>query len=153
TVALTFDPHPLQLLRPERFEPVLTTIADRVELLHAAGADHVLVLRTTPELLHLSAADFFERVIRQGLDARAPVEGENFGFGRNREGNVQTLATLCQQADIAFSVLPRFSREGVAVSSSRVRQALKRGAVDEAAELLGRPYRLGGIVATGARRG
>jgi riboflavin kinase/FMN adenylyltransferase len=153
TVALTFDPHPLQLLRPDRFEPVLTTTADRAELIHAAGADHVLVLRTTPELLHLSATGFFEQVIRQGLKARALVEGENFGFGRNREGNVQTLATLCRQADIAFTVLPRFPREGAAVSSSRVRQALQRGAVDEAAVLLGRPYRLGGSVAGGQSRG
>src|SRR5437763_1101184 len=85
-VAVTFDPHPLQLLRPERFEPVLTTMADRAELLHAVGADHVLILRTTPELLHLTAEEFFAHVVRQGLQARALVEGENFGFGRNREG-------------------------------------------------------------------
>ncbi len=152
-VAVTFDPHPLQLLRPERFEPVLTSIPDRAELLHAAGADHVVILRTTPELLHLSASEFFESVVRQGMHARAMVEGENFGFGRRREGNVQTLATLCEKANIAFRVLSRFEWNGVPVSSSRVRDALKRGAVREAADLLGRPYRLRGLVATGQQRG
>src|SRR5262245_40458397 len=83
-VALTFDPHPLQLLRPEQFQPTLTTVDDRAELLLAAGADHVLILRTTPDLLHLSAGEFFERVVRDRLGARALVEGTNFGFGRNR---------------------------------------------------------------------
>src|SRR5438552_17319025 len=60
-VALTFDPHPLQLLRPEQFQPVLTTPADRVELLQACGAERVLVLKTTPALLQLSAAEFFHQ--------------------------------------------------------------------------------------------
>src|SRR5438046_10280203 len=62
-VALTFDPHPLRLLRPEQFQPTLTTLADRTELLHRYGADQVVVLRTTPELLQLSARDFFDRVL------------------------------------------------------------------------------------------
>ena len=79
-VTVTFDPHPLQLLRPAQFQPVLTTLEDRVALLQKVGADHVLILRTTPELLHLA-----RRVFQPG---RAPaarcegaVEGENFGFG------------------------------------------------------------------------
>src|SRR5438132_5290260 len=62
-VAVTFDPPPLRLLHPERFQPVLTTVADRAELLQRRGADHVLILRTTPALLHLSAKEFFEEVV------------------------------------------------------------------------------------------
>lgn len=152
-VALTFDPHPLQLLKPERFQPVLTTPTDRAELMQAAGADHVVLLQTTPDLLQLSAAEFFERVVVRGLGARALAEGENFGFGRNREADVQGLAGLCRQADIAFRVVPPLTREGVTVSSSRVRNALVAGTVAEAATLLGRPYRLRGTVGTGAQRG
>src|SRR5438093_5658851 len=67
-VAITFDPHPLQLLQPERFLPVLTTPADRAELLQASGAEHVLLLQTTRELLRLSPAEFFDQVIRDRLD-------------------------------------------------------------------------------------
>jgi len=152
-VALSFDPHPLQLLRPERFQPVLTTPADRADLLRQAGADHVLLLQTTPELLRLSAVAFFERVVVHGLQARALVEGENFGFGHNREGDVQMLAALCRQAGVVLSVVPPLRREGVPISSSRVRHALERGAVREAAVLLARPYRLRGIVGSGQRRG
>src|SRR6266567_4816682 len=81
-VAVTFDPHPLQLLRPEQFQPVLTTVADRANLIQEQGVDHVLILQTTPELLQLSAEEFFDQVVRSRLDVRALVEGVNFGFGR-----------------------------------------------------------------------
>jgi riboflavin kinase/FMN adenylyltransferase len=152
-VAVTFDPHPLQLLRPEQFQPVLTTVADRAELLQATGADHVLVLGTSPELLQLTAAQFFDRIVRDRLRPRALVEGFNFGFGRHREGNVQTLAELCREAGIPFTVVPPLKLEGRPVSSSRVRDALVAGDVREAARLLDRPYRLRGTVGVGQRRG
>ena len=152
-VALTFDPHPLQLLRPEQFQPILTTITHRAELLHACGADQVIVLRTTPGLLQLSAAEFFQHVIRDRLDARVLVEGPNFGFGRNREGNVDTLAAFCRQARIGFVQVPPIEVAGKPVSSNRVRNALLSGAVREAASLMDRPYRLRGVVGTGQKRG
>src|SRR5438132_9903527 len=90
-VALTFDPHPLQLLRPDQPLSLLTTPADRANLLHDLGADHVVVLRTTPDLLGLTAAEFFDQVIQQHLAARTLVEAPNFGFAHNREGNIDTL--------------------------------------------------------------
>jgi riboflavin kinase/FMN adenylyltransferase len=154
TVILTFDPHPLQLLRPEQFQPVLTTVADRAQLLQKYGADQVVIVRTTPELLKLSAQEFYELVIRQRFAARVLVEGANFGFGHNREGDVNTLAELSRQAGIDPPVIVPFLQLGGApVSSSRVRSALVRGQVDEAAELLGRPYRLRGPVGEGQHRG
>ncbi len=152
-VAVTFDPHPLQLLRPEKFLPVLTTVAERARLLAANGADHVVILRTTRELLQLPAREFFDQVIRRGFGVRTVAEGVNFGFGRNREGNVETLKTLCSQAGIGLNIVQPFLQNGVHVSSSRVRSALMRGTVGEATNLLGRPYRLSGVVGTGQRRG
>ena len=143
-VALSFDPHPLQLLRPKQFQPVLTAVADRGLLLQACGADHVLFLRTSADLLHLSAAAFFHQVLHERLDVRALVEGPNFRFGRNREGNLETLTSLCREIGIGLTILPPVSVEGRPVSSSRVRMALERGAVREAAHLLDRPYRLRG---------
>lgn len=152
-VALTFDPHPLHLLRPDFQVPVLTTLAERARLLHEAGADHVVILRTTRELLRLGAAEFHERVLRAGLAVQAMVEGTNFAFGRNREGTIDTLTHLCQQTGIRLAVVPPFIWNGEVVSSSRIRAALKRGAVRDAADLLNRPYRLQGRVATGQKRG
>jgi riboflavin kinase/FMN adenylyltransferase len=152
-IALTFEPHPLQLLRPEQFQPILTTAAGRADLLRASGADHVLALKTTPALLQLSAAEFFHRVLNERLAARALVEGINFGFGRNREGTIETLTTLCRQAGISLTIVPPVLQDGQPISSSRVRKALERGAVREAAELLNRPYRLHGTVGSGRQRG
>jgi riboflavin kinase/FMN adenylyltransferase len=152
-VAVTFDPHPLELLRPGQTRPRLTTPEDRARLLHELGARQVVVLRATPELLRLSAEDFFEQVVRGRLGARALVEGTNFGFGHNREGTVETLARLCRAAGVPLTVVPPVEVGGAEVSSSRVRDALARGDVEGAAKLLGRPYRVEGTVGPGRRRG
>jgi riboflavin kinase/FMN adenylyltransferase len=152
-VAMTFDPHPLQLLRPEQFQPVLTTVLDRAELLQAAGADHVILLQTTRALLQISAVDFFHGLLRQQLAARAIVEGQNFGFGRNRQGTITVLTDLCAQSGIDLMVVPPVLWSGKPVSSSRVRNALLDGNVREAATLLQRPYRLHGTVGIGQQRG
>jgi riboflavin kinase/FMN adenylyltransferase len=152
-VALTFDPHPLDLLRPDLAVPLLSTLEDRCRWLQEERADHVVVLHTTPTLLTLSAADFFKQVLQQRFEVRALVEGSNFGFGRGREGNVAMLAQLCQAAGVGLAVVPPVFIEGQEVSSSRVRAALLAGAVEEAALLLGRPYRLRGVVGRGAGRG
>jgi len=152
-VAVTFVPHPLQLLRPESYQPALTTLADRAELLHAAGADHVVVLNTERSLLELSAADFFTRVIRDGLKATALVEGPNFGFGRQREGDVETLTRFCAAAGLMLEIVSPLQVDGTVVSSSRIRRSLVAGEVSAATRGLGRLYRLRGIVGVGQRRG
>jgi riboflavin kinase/FMN adenylyltransferase len=152
-VVVTFDPHPLKLLRPDLFQPVLTTAAHRAELLLACGADHVLLLQTNSDLLNLTAEEFYRQVIRERLAARCLVEGMNFGFGRGREGNVETLRRLGKEAGIDLIVVPPVKWEDKPVSSSRVREALLRGDVQEAARLLNRFYRLRGVVVTGRRRG
>jgi len=152
-VVLTFEPHPRDLLRPDLAAPPLTTAADRSRLLHEAGADHVLVLRTTLDLLHLTAQAFFAQVLQERLAARAFVEGVNFGFGRDREGDIHTLAELCQSAGLPLTVVPPVVIDGAEASSSRVRNSLLRGDIEDAAKVLGRPYRLHGTTAEGRRRG
>jgi len=153
TLALTFDPHPLQLLQPDRFLPVLTTTEDRARLLQELGADHVVILRTCLDLLQLTPQEFFEQVVQAGLSARALVEGEDFRFGRDRSGEVDTLAQFCAAASVKLSIVPPLQLDGAIVSSSRIRAELERGAVAEADRLLGRPYRLHGRVGSGQKRG
>jgi riboflavin kinase / FMN adenylyltransferase len=152
-VAMTFDPPPTQLLRPGSTPAALTTVADRAELMRQCGADRVLILTTTLELLQLTARTFFERVIRDGIAPRTLVPGFNFAFGRGREGTVDLLRAMCQEAGLGFVLVPPLQWQGQVVSSSRIRDALLGADVALAAESLGRPYRLHGRVVVGQRRG
>jgi riboflavin kinase/FMN adenylyltransferase len=152
-VVLSFHPPPVHVLRPGLAQPPLTPLDDRIALLEAAGASLVLILRTTTELLHLTAADFFAQVVQERLSARAMIEGENFGFGRNREGDTRLLATLCQNAGVKLTIVPPVILGDRAISSSRVRQSLLAGDVRDASTQLGRHYRVRGIVGTGQKRG
>jgi riboflavin kinase/FMN adenylyltransferase len=152
-VAATFDPSPAQLLRPDLYQPTLTTIEDRAELMHAQGIDHVLIFHTSPDLLQLTAREFFDRILIEQLRVRALVEGFNFAFGRGREGTIEVLRGFAEQAGVGFTLVPPLEVRGQAVSSSRLRAELLQGGVAEAAGMLGRPYRLAGIVEAGQRRG
>jgi riboflavin kinase/FMN adenylyltransferase len=150
---LTFDPHPLAILRPGEAPRALTTADDRAEHLQALGASEVLTLQTCPELLRLSAPEFFTEVLQRRLAVRGLCEGPNFRFGRGREGDLHLLERLCAEAGIPLEEAPWQALGGEAVSSSRIREALDAGDVELAARLLGRRYRLRGVVTEGARRG
>ena len=152
-VAVTFDPPPAQLLRPDSYQPLLTPVPYRCELLHAAGVDHVIVLQTTQDLLHLEASDFFDRILHHGLKAKAIVEGFNFAFGRDRTGTGPLLQAWGHSAGMRVCLLAAQNQHGQPTSSSRVRSELLAGQTAAARELLGRPYRLFGTVGRGAQRG
>lgn len=153
-VALTFDPHPVALLRPDKAPVPLVWTERNARLLEAAGATAVGVFRTGPWLLGLTAREFFDRIVLGQFAARGMVEGPNFAFGRDRAGNTQALAGWCGGAGLAFEVVaPSTTPDGQLVSSSRIRAALVDGRAAEAARLLGRPHRIRGLVTHGAARG
>ncbi len=152
-LAITFDPHPVALLRPSEVPVPLVWPEREFALLREAGATEVGVFRTGPWLLGLSAREFFDRVIRGQLGARGMVEGPNFAFGHDREGDVSSLGHWCSEAGIDFEVVEGIRIEGELVSSSLIRRCLIHGHVEEAARFLGRPHRIRGIVAHGAGRG
>lgn len=152
-IAVTFDPPPAALLRPGGPFPPLTTVPQRCELLQQAGAQQVVVFRTTKALLNLTAAEFVEQVVVRAFSAVCLVEGESFTFGRNREGNVERLRALAELWGIPVVVCPAVMHRGRPISSSRIRSALKEGDVREAAAMLGRAYAIQGKVWRGAGRG
>jgi len=153
SAAVTFDPHPIALLRPEALPPGLSSLADRAKLLKDCGVDAVIVLPTSWELLRLTATEFFERIVRDRLKAAGLVEGPNFTFGKDRGGNVTLLRQLCIHAGMTLDVIEPVTIDGQWVSSSVIRSLLMDGDVNDAVALLGRPYRLTGRVVTGSRRG
>ena len=154
-VALTFDPHPLRELAPERAPTPLTTIARRVELLRGAGADRVVIARFDAEYAAQTAEEWVDVQLVRGLGARALIVGPDFRFGRDRGGDLARLEELGRArgfvVDVASEV--RLSGTGERVSSTAVRSALSRGDVRHAAALLGRPHRVDGIVVRGHQRG
>ena len=152
-IVFTFDPPPVRLLRPQAAPEPLLWIERKVELLGELGADVTLVYPTNQAFLELSAREFFDHVVRERLDAKAMVEGPNFFFGHNRSGNVDVLRKFCEEAYIAFEVPQPVEIGGEIVSSSRIRSLVLEGRVAEATSMLGRPYRIRGIVVHGASRG
>ena len=154
-VVFTFDPHPVRLLRPDLAPPPLTWTDRKAELLAELGVDAMIAYPTDEQLLSLTPEEFFDRIIRQQLDAQAMVEGPNFFFGRDRAGDIQKLRDLCQQAEIALQIVEPLQAGGADefVSSSRIRKLVAAGDVDAAREMLTQPYRLRGMVTHGAARG
>jgi riboflavin kinase / FMN adenylyltransferase len=150
---LTFEPHPLAVLRPQVRVPRLTSNEERAELLAALGLDFVLVIPFTRETANTTAADFMSSV-----GAHLPLAelwiGPDFALGKGREGNAARLAELGRGLGYRVHVAPPYDLEGEPVRSSRVRSLLiDEGAVERAAAYLGRPYRVWGEVVKGAQRG
>lgn len=152
-VAVTFDPHPIAVLRPEFTPPVLTTLKERVSLLRNQGAEEVVVLPVTSALLEMTAQQFFEDVVIGKFQARGIVEGVNFHFGKDRHGGVRLLNSLCDAHGVKCRIVESVMDCGQMISSSRIRELLCSRALLQAVDLLGHPYRLTGIVRRGAGRG
>jgi riboflavin kinase / FMN adenylyltransferase len=152
---MTFDPHPVAILRPDKAPGVLTPLAQKKRLLQAAGVDYLIVIRDSFSLLNLSPADFVDDFLMSHLSPSVIVEGVNFNFGYGRSGTVETLRTL--GADRGFEVIEvpfaqmhlGKDRRQVVCSSSTVRHLLETGDVYDAAQMLTRPYRLMGTVVAG----
>jgi riboflavin kinase/FMN adenylyltransferase len=153
SVVFTFDPHPVRLLRPEKAPPPLTWTQRKADLLAELDVDVMIAWPTDRQLLRLSYTRFFDEIVRQRIGAAAIVEGPNFFFGHEREGDVEKLATLCAASSMAFEVVEPALMSGHLISSSRVRQAIACGDTGAACHMLTRPYRIRGMVVHGAGRG
>lgn len=153
SVVLTFDPHPLTVLRPEQAPVPLTTPAQKEKLLEEAGVSVMLVVRFTPELARIPAAQFVRDLLHDRLGLQEIYVGETFVFGHQRSGDLELLKQEGERLGFrAFGVEEVFLG-GERVSSTRIRRALLEGRVEEAAEMLGRPYSISGSIARGDRMG
>lgn len=155
--AMTFDPVPIAVLRPGEGPPHIGTIEQRTAALKQAGADHVVVLKPTKDLLSHEATRFIAQLIEEH-HAIGFVEGEDFRFGAKRSGNMTMLAEMGQQQGFAVKALPRveapLSDQSVApISSSLIRWLVGRGRVEDAEACMGRPFELQGRIVQGDQRG
>jgi len=150
---LTFEPHPREVLTPASAPTRLTSLREKLELLAAHGVDHVHIQRFSRAFAALSPDAFVERVLDRALQARWILVGEDFRFGAKRAGDFAFLAAAAGKRGIAVDAMPTVVHDGARVSSSAVREALARGDLSRARELLGRPYSISGRVVQGDRLG
>ncbi len=147
-VALTFEPHPVAVLYPERAPRLLMTLSDRLRMLSAHGVDTVVVQRFTPAFAQIEAEEFIRRFLVDTLRAQKLVVGHDLNFGRDRAGNVEVLVEAGARYGFAVEVIQPVVVEGMIVHSSVV-----RGDVETAWRLLGRPHFVRGRVIRGSGRG
>ena len=152
-IIATFDPHPVRFFRPDVPPFRLTTLEQRQELYLAAGATAMLVFHFDGELAGTSAQDFITQVLLDGLGAHGVVSGEDFTFGQGAKGNVALLQGFGAEHGLASRTVGAVIDHGRAISSSRVREALREGDPEEAARLLTRPFAVRGVVQHGDKRG
>jgi riboflavin kinase/FMN adenylyltransferase len=147
---VTFDPHPLEVLRPDRPPRLLTTIERKIELVSALGLDELVAIPFTEERSRQSAEEFCDQVLVATLGARSVSVGANFHFGHGAAGDATLLRS---RPEFDTEVVELVAQDGESISSSRIRSLVDAGDVAGAARLLGAPYALAGRVVEGDRRG
>src|SRR5579864_2229153 len=140
SVAVTFDPHPSRILRPEAGLKLLTPTAEKIRWIGSTGVDAVLVLPFARDLSLLSPREFAEEILKKKLKACEVHEGYNFRFGHKAAGDVNTLAEYGREMGFAVKIFDRMTLRGENVSSSQIRKLLNEGKVSRARHLLGRPF-------------
>lgn len=150
--AITFWPHPMQVIRPDKAPKLLCSLEERQRLLHEAGASTVLTLDFTPEFASLSPRQFVERTLVP-LEVSGVVVGENFRFGFRASGDVAMLAELGEELGFEVTALPLVRVADEETCSTAIRKALAEGDLPAAEEQLGRRFSFRGTVVQGAQRG
>ncbi len=156
SVAMTFEPHPARVLNGDNPPPLITLYDQKVELIERSGIDVLVVIPFTREFAEVSAADFVEKVLLERIGMSAIVVGEDYAFGKNRAGNVAMLRRMARRFGFEVLVADWITTpvKGMGrVSSTRIRELVLDGRMEEAKKLLGRNYQVRGEVVTGRNRG
>lgn len=153
SVALTFDPHPLLVLRPQNPPKLISTFEQKIEQIEHAGIDVLICLPFTMELAATTATDFVEKILVQAIGIKDLVIGYDYALGRGREGNIDFLTEKGKEFGYRTHVVPAVEIHGMVVSSTNIRKLVSRGEMRKVAGLLGRYYQIRGIVQKGMQRG
>ena len=153
SVVVTFEPHPVAVLRPGQAPTLLTTLPQKEKLLEEAGISAVLVVHFTPEFSKIPARRFVREFLHEKLDLKEVYVGSSFVFGHGREGDLSLLREMGESFGFRAFGVDEVSFGSERISSSRIRRAISEGKVAEAMEMLGRPYSISGVIARGDRMG
>ncbi len=152
SVAMTFWPHPVSLFKPGTFVRI-QTLEERLALLESYGMDHAVVVEFSRDLADLVPSQFLHKVMLKTFDLHHVVLGWNYTFGKGRAGDVETMREFGNDVGFEVHKVDPVMHQEKPISSSRIRRAVAAGQVDDAAAMLGRPYRLTGPVVKGFQRG
>ena len=152
-MVLSFDPHPIEVLRPDTLPKYLSEAQEKYDFFERLGIAELIILPFTQELAALTPDQFVQRVLYDGLKIRRLLVGESFVFGKGRSGTIQDLVRLGRQANFDVQPVKPLRLGGEVVSSTRIRTCLTTGNVEEGSVCLGRPYRLTSRVIEGDKRG
>lgn len=150
---MTFDPHPLRVVMPDSAPPLLTTLPARLDILSGTGIHGCIIVPFTPAFAQLEPESFLEELVRRIPKLRGIVIGENWRFGRRARGNVELLRELSRSLDFHVNVASPVLRGGKTISSTRIREAVISGNLEDASAMLGRPHSVCGPVIHGMKRG
>jgi riboflavin kinase / FMN adenylyltransferase len=155
-MAMTFEPHPIRLLSGGTPPPLITLYELKVELISRAGLDYLICIPFTREFAAISAGEFVEEILVKKIGMAAIVVGEDYSYGRNREGNLHTLQADAKRLGfevIVVSGIPFIGQTGERISSTRIRELVMAGDLAGSQKMLGRHYQVRGVVMTGRNRG
>ncbi len=153
SVAFTFVPHPLGVIAPERAPKLLTTYKDRIKLIENSGIDVIICANFTKEFASIKAEDFVRNILCNILGVKEIFIGSNYLFGKGRKGSPELLKELGKECGFKVTVVDEIQINNMTLSSSRIRNLIAKGKVDEASTFLGRLYSVEGIVVKGTKKG
>ena len=153
SAVMTFDPHPIKIMRPENAPPLITPIQQKIKLIEQSGIDVLFCLPFTREFSQITAREFVEEVLVKKIGIKELVVGYDYSFGRGREGNIELLKDLGNHFNYRVHVVGPVKVGNSLVSSTSIRNLVMEGKLDEAKVLLGRDYEISGTVVKGKGRG
>ena len=156
SIAMTFEPHPIRVLKQNGHPPLITLYDQKVELIEKSGIDVLIAIPFTKEFAAITAKEYVLDILIKRIGAQVIVVGEDYTFGKNREGNINLLRSYAEALDIQVEVvdwIPISKISADRISSTRIRELVMDGRVRDAQKLLGRHYQIKGVVVTGRNRG
>jgi len=153
SIVLTFQPHPLKVLSPQKAPPQLMTIDQKAELIGSFNIDYMICVNFTREFSRIEAEDFVRDILVGRIGVKEIFIGANYLFGKERKGSPELLKTMGRESGFTVTVVEELKVKGAIVSSSMIRSLIRGGEVEEASVFLGRPYSVDGTVIEGTKRG
>jgi len=152
-IVITFEPHPLKVLSPDYFLPLLTPFRKKMMLIEKSGIERVLCIEFSLAFAEISPPEFVRDILMEKVNAKKIIVGYNYHFGKGKSGDVEILKNICKLFNIGVEVMEALTIDHTIISSSKIRELISEGEVVKASKLLGRDYPIIGRVVEGSKRG